>query len=78
MYVHKHIHTNKYIEHLNNNNKHERKTCMKTRIYKRLQKTSLETKSKNLPFRERSLNVLDYKRAEQSDHKRKVVEAALF
>ena len=66
--VHTHIHTNKYIEHLNNNNKHEIQTCMTTRIYKLSQKTSLEADNANLPFRQCSL---DYKRAEQSDHMKK-------
>ena len=54
--VHKYIHTNKYIEHLNNNNEHKRKTCMTIRIYKWSRKTSLEAESVNLPFRERSLD----------------------
>ena len=54
--VHKHIHTNKYIEHINNNNKRERKISMTTRIFKRLQKTSLEAENANLPFGERSLD----------------------
>ena len=47
---------------------------MTTRICKRSQKTSLEVENENHPFRKHSL---DYKRAEQSDHGREVIETAL-
>ena len=57
--VHKHIHTNKYIEQLNNNN-----TC----IYKRNAKDF--SRSRECEFSISGtfvrLNVLNYKRAEQS------------
>ena len=51
-----HKFTDKYIEHQNNYNKHERKTCMTTRIYKRWQKTSPKAENENHPFRERLLD----------------------
>ena len=50
------VHTNKYIEHLNNNNKHRRNTCMTPPIDKRSQKTSLEAENENHTFRERLLD----------------------
>ena len=77
--LYKYTHINKYIEHLKNNNKHKRKTCM----------TNMHTQTVTKDFsrrREREpsilgtfvrLNVFDYKGAEQSDHKREVIERAL-
>ena len=47
------------MEHVNNNNKHKRKTCMKTRTYKWSQKISLETENESHPFQERSLDCVE-------------------
>ena len=48
------IHTNKYIN--TNNKKHEAKTCIRMRLYKRSQQNSLEGENKNALFQERSLD----------------------
>ena len=45
------IHINKHLEHLNNTNKHKRKTCMTTH---RRKKTSPEAENENHLFREPS------------------------
>ena len=48
--------TNKYTEHLSNNNKHEGMTCMRMLPYKQSLWTSPEGENKNLPIQERSLD----------------------
>ena len=70
--VHKYIHTNKYIEDLNNNNKHKRKKCLTICIYKRLQKYVFRCRERepSISGTFATLNVFDYKRAEQNDHKK--------
>ena len=68
--IHKYIHTNKYIEHQNNNNKHERKTCCHTYIQTVVKDFSRSRECENsISETFVRLNMLDYKKAEQSDHK---------
>ena len=72
--VHKYIHTNKYIEHLNNNNKHKRNKHIQT-----IAKDFSRSRESQTPISGTfvRLNVLDYKKAERAIKGGEVIETAL-